>query len=778
MKRSLLALTMLLIIMKLHGQSTWEYMIPDYTNGTIAKSSFINDEEGWIIIVNQIWHTQDGGSTWEKNPFELNINQFEFKDQNIGFAINDTSVFKTGDGGATWNVLDVPGSPYYSIYFLNTDTGFIGGHNEIYKTQDGGVSWSTIPSFPGYVRDFHFINDSTGFSVSETSIIYKTVDNGETWYEQYVNPSYYYTAIVFLDEDTGIAYGYYNGFDDEERFIDNTTDGGNTWNPQSEGGHDLITDLVFRNNAEVFAVTEYEYLFSPDGGESWSETYSLPGITQPVYSFDGFHDLYAFGDLGEMFKLPEDSLSWQSISENYDGITSVRNHSFASPDTGWFLDYSKVFKTTDGGITWISVSNIALDLIDAVTADLLFAVRSSSIYDDSCFVYSSSDGGSTWNLVFAHDFAASQLQMIDGNTGYILSYDGSISKTSDGGTTWSETEIGTGDFTAMHFLNENEGWVLKGDWGDNAVYHTADGGSTWDMIYEYTGFGWYLVDVFFLDSQHGWIVHSHAQTDDDADYSATDNGGATWTDHLLSSDFFYSHLNHSVYFESLQHGWLVDERVLYETTDGGNSWSPVFDPPATQRRIEYVSNEAIYVSGHGTWLAKGSFCPVQSAFIYSVSEFTVQLTDLSTGVTSWAWDFGDGDTSTEQNPFHSYTGPGTYNVCLIATGDCGTDTSCQNIFVDYPVNAPSSNGHELIEWSLFPNPFSSSTTIHFNIFQSSHVFIKVYGLRGKEMETLLDGDVERGEHSLLLNNFHFSKGVYLLKMVSDFGIENQKLIVQ
>ena len=33
-------------------------------------------------------------------------------------------------------------------------------------------------------------------------------------------------------------------------------------------------------------------------------------------------------------------------------------------------------------------------------------------------------------------------------------------------------------------------------------------------------------------------------------------------------------------------------------------------------------------------------------------------------------------------------------------------------------------------------------------------------------------------HSLPLNTNHFSKGVYLVKMISDFGIENQKLIVQ
>jgi len=44
----------------------------------------------------------------------------------------------------------------------------------------------------------------------------------------------------------------------------------------------------------------------------------------------------------------------------------------------------------------------------------------------------------------------------------------------------------------------------------------------------------------------------------------------------------------------------------------------------------------------------------------------VQFTDLSTGYPdSWYWDFGDGTSSTQQNPAHTYYDPGSYEVCLI-----------------------------------------------------------------------------------------------------------------
>ncbi len=66
----------------------------------------------------------------------------------------------------------------------------------------------------------------------------------------------------------------------------------------------------------------------------------------------------------------------------------------------------------------------------------------------------------------------------------------------------------------------------------------------------------------------------------------------------------------------------------------------------------------------------------------------VTFTDSSTGaITSWAWDFGDGATSTEQHPTYTYTEPGTYTVSLTVTGPGGTDsvTKTGYITVDPPL---------------------------------------------------------------------------------------------
>ena len=60
---------------------------------------------------------------------------------------------------------------------------------------------------------------------------------------------------------------------------------------------------------------------------------------------------------------------------------------------------------------------------------------------------------------------------------------------------------------------------------------------------------------------------------------------------------------------------------------------------------------------------------------YGTIPLSVQFTDLSTGnPTLWAWDFGDGQTSTSQNPFHTYSVPGTYTVGLTVQNNAASST--------------------------------------------------------------------------------------------------------
>jgi uncharacterized membrane protein (UPF0182 family) len=66
----------------------------------------------------------------------------------------------------------------------------------------------------------------------------------------------------------------------------------------------------------------------------------------------------------------------------------------------------------------------------------------------------------------------------------------------------------------------------------------------------------------------------------------------------------------------------------------------------------------------------------------------VQFTDQSMGtVATWSWDFGDGQTSDEQNPSHTYQSAGSYTVSLTVTGPAGSDTETKTNYITVTIGA-------------------------------------------------------------------------------------------
>jgi hypothetical protein len=93
--------------------------------------------------------------------------------------------------------------------------------------------------------------------------------------------------------------------------------------------------------------------------------------------------------------------------------------------------------------------------------------------------------------------------------------------------------------------------------------------------------------------------------------------------------------------------------------------------------------------------------PPKASFSYEADGRAVTFTSTSKNAKTFAWDFGDGGTSTEQNPSHTYEAYGNYTVKLKVTGDGGEATSLPDVLTLSKTSDVVIDGN-FSEWSDIP----------------------------------------------------------------------------
>jgi hypothetical protein len=85
-----------------------------------------------------------------------------------------------------------------------------------------------------------------------------------------------------------------------------------------------------------------------------------------------------------------------------------------------------------------------------------------------------------------------------------------------------------------------------------------------------------------------------------------------------------------------------------------------------------------------------------------------------------------------------------------------------------------------VGWSFaqnYPNPFKPSTTILFTIPARSFVTLKVFDMMGRDVVTLVQGELAAGLHTRVLSSEYLSSGVYCYRMQAGAISETKKFII-
>ncbi len=533
-------------------------------------------------------------------PGVLGIRRLQMIDANVGWGEGHVSgdssyyLLRTTDGGETWQDVTPPtgfSSPPWkadiTILGIDADTALAfppdylfsikPPYTLVWRTNDGGKSWKA--SNPVDISD-SFLRLGVGprpqladkqhawltlyfaHRVDAYRLEYRTSDGGVTWEQagacaEADGPGPGCKTPLFSDAQTGwlSAVRYTSTGDPDSASawqIQRSQDSGRTWqtitlsHPQKEKECYLSPNRVTPGIAGFIAScstssgnTEDYYYLSDDQGKTW-----------------------------QIIRLP--------------GIASIKSRFiFLNMAVGWWISESdngyRLERTTDGGVTWQKRAD-----------------------------------GLLWDWEDEYQFA-------DANTGWVVTYNDSermmeLHRTVDGGQTWQKlaprllprdsgrpalAHMDAGDalvFKSIQMVDSLNGWAIG---GNEYVFHTADGGRTWQDVTPLSGSIAAGRQFLALDAGHAWTTISGAKG-----VWSTEDSGKTWQPTNASSIDF-THSGEKIRFRAepvAEH--TLEELVngsaalaISKTTDGGNTWQPIHLPPMIMNTDEISVDQKAYPGG-------------------------------------------------------------------------------------------------------------------------------------------------------------------------------------
>lgn len=162
-----------------------------------------------------------------------------------------------------------------------------------------------------------------------------------------------------------------------------------------------------------------------------------------------------------------------------------------------------------------------------------------------------------------------------------------IFHTGDGGASWDEINPGFGTYFGICAVSSQVVWAV-GESG--AIARTTDGGATWKNCKK-TGYADFMMSVAAVSASKAWAVSST-----DGSILKTTNGGDSWTVNSPAMSL------NSITAVDSQVLWAAGDGI-YKSTNGGNSWKKQYSGPYGLYSIAAVDNETAWAVGHrGTML--------------------------------------------------------------------------------------------------------------------------------------------------------------------------------
>jgi photosystem II stability/assembly factor-like uncharacterized protein len=290
--------------------------------------------EGYVVgNSGVIYHTEDGGNTWERqnSGTAYGLMKSSFVSPDTGWVAGTAgTLLKTTNGGSDWTHVDIGfGASLYGVEFLDANLGWIcGAGGIIEKSTDGGLNWTRQWNGPPLIIwDIEFADPLNGWAVGSSGSIPQpnSRDGGQNW---------------------------------QSGTILHSSDGGQNWESQVGPLDESLYDVCFVDSLTGWVVgAKGTILHTSDGGDSWESQNS--GVSD-----DRYNDLYAacfvdslrgwvVGINGLVLFTDDGGTHWIVQQRGIAG--ALWGVSFINSAQGWVAGATSLLRTEDGGASWSSV---------------------------------------------------------------------------------------------------------------------------------------------------------------------------------------------------------------------------------------------------------------------------------------------------------------------------------------------------------------------------------------------------------------------------------------
>jgi hypothetical protein len=709
----------------------------------------------------------------------------------------------------------------------------------VYRSTDGGGNWEQVnnglpaPFYGGYVYSLAVVPSSTGpgtnlFAGLEEGGVWRSTDDGDSWewvYPGGVLGQHNYSVFRLGVAGSTIVAGVRQSGPDNGVY--RSDDDGGTWT-RSNAGFATAADSDISSFASItsggttylYAGTDGGAFMSASGGAGWTRISSglpagqissfaaTPG-TGSGLNIDLFAGVYGSGvyrstDNGSSWAPANNGFVWEGTSF---GPALYIDAFAASPGPGgtagniFAAAFPSVYVSTDNGNEWWDTG---WPVDSASTAGVL-CINGDLLYGGGIGIWKYPTAIDTsWTLqISGTTDTLLAVRAVDNNVVWASGMKGGVFLTTNGGGIWSSVgggALGTGTVNAVEAIDAGNALVAMYSNNTGKIFRTSNGGSSWSTVSTQTGVA--IGGIQMRTSLEGYAVGTPSGSK--WTMLKTTDGGGTWNsiatapaeDSLTALALGYygpypvrpvgvQFLGGTLWFGSIS-------GAVYRSTDLGTTWST---------GTSAVPLGALHFNSSTAGLSGGLIGDlIRSTANGGVSWDTASgagaqpVTCISgLGNEFWATTGGSIAYTNKSGLSWTYSTPGHWGVFAPlnaltfspagsqingwAVGDSGLILHYRRTGVASVSGSGNSLPSAFALSQNYPNPFNPATTIRYALPVRSHVVVAIFNGLGQRVATLVNGDVEAGNHSVRFDGSNLASGVYYYRIQAGNFVQTKKLIL-